>query len=448
MSNEEEHTLIRDIFYSGKDTDEDVDPADANKECLDLYLPAGVHFERCNDTENGPLRPSSKNRANPDQKVPFVIFVHGGGWRRGDRQVWQHFLSCWDTNIFLAMVSWYYGWYSNVGECLANSGIACAVVSYPLVTINIAIILWEKMTSFLGGVCMSCVLSGIVMFLYGNPSISSVLWTGLLSYSVFIMVLMFVRTVSYRMNAGRRNLLWLIFGGVSFVIWAATDDYLYYISIFSTIYTQSILISKKIILPPVTHADQIKAVKSAIGWCNALCDKSDYFSDIILMGHSAGGHLVSLVSLEPQNHCQRVKGVISISGVYDLQKLATGLLKYVYLHPIFGTDPSFWLAYSPRHIAKCQADYKRPPYLLVNADQDMHLIKDAKDLSETFNEHNISHRLMYILNPSQRLETNAVKKITLNGDDHWKGDGGLQTFIMKCHSSQMHQIPIKLEKSQ
>jgi len=51
-------------------------------------------------------------------KAPVIFFVHGGGWKRGDRK-WKHWLS---GNKL----------YQNVGQAFAKRGFVCVVISYRL----------------------------------------------------------------------------------------------------------------------------------------------------------------------------------------------------------------------------------------------------------------------------------------------------------------------------
>lgn len=67
--------------------------SDHPKHKLDLFLPPGERHG-----------------------IPFVLFIHGGYWREGDRR-------------FLHPVT---GLYSNIGEALARAGIGVAVISYRL----------------------------------------------------------------------------------------------------------------------------------------------------------------------------------------------------------------------------------------------------------------------------------------------------------------------------
>ena len=74
--------------------------ADAEKHRLDLYLPVGEGW-------------------------PMVVFVHGGGWRTGDKN-----LRVGGADI-----------YANIGRYLARRGIGAAVINYRLLP-NVDV--WEQ----------------------------------------------------------------------------------------------------------------------------------------------------------------------------------------------------------------------------------------------------------------------------------------------------------------
>ena len=82
-----------------------------NKHLLDVYLP---------EKEIG-CRPP-----------PVVFFVHGGGWRRGHKNGWKHYLSSYDTNLFVYLLLRLFGVYDNVGRAFSRAGVACVVPSYRL----------------------------------------------------------------------------------------------------------------------------------------------------------------------------------------------------------------------------------------------------------------------------------------------------------------------------
>lgn len=68
----------------------------------------------------------------------------------------------------------------------------------------------------------------------------------------------------------------------------------------------------------------------------------------ILMGHSAGAHLVSLLNSSPQlQGSLRWLGVVALdSAAFDVEMIMQGRHMRLYDEP-FGTDPAFWRAASP-----------------------------------------------------------------------------------------------------
>lgn len=68
----------------------------------------------------------------------------------------------------------------------------------------------------------------------------------------------------------------------------------------------------------------------------------------ILMGHSAGAHLVSLLNSSPQlQGAARWLGVVALdSAAFDVEMIMQGRHMRLYDEP-FGTDPAFWRAASP-----------------------------------------------------------------------------------------------------
>jgi acetyl esterase/lipase len=77
--------------------------------------------------------------------------------------------------------------------------------------------------------------------------------------------------------------------------------------------------------PEVKHPEHIKDVARAAAWIHSHIEECGGRRDqFFLMGHSAGGHLVSLLATDPQYLLAEglspniIKGVISISGVYRI----------------------------------------------------------------------------------------------------------------------------------
>lgn len=80
------------------------------------------------------------------------------------------------------------------------------------------------------------------------------------------------------------------------------------------------------LIPSTTHEHQIRDVARAINWVSKNVSKyGGNTGQLFLAGHSAGGHLVSLISSnttylrELGLDSSLIKGVISISGVFDVR---------------------------------------------------------------------------------------------------------------------------------
>jgi len=108
------------------------------------------------------------------------------------------------------------------------------------------------------------------------------------------------------------------------------------------------------------HPEHAKDVARAVRW--AVAEGRSYNlnpTKLVLSGHSAGGHLVSLLATDPAYleevglSSSTIKGVISISGVYDVPALGkSGWQKVLYLEPAFGKDSKLWQEASPLFQAK------------------------------------------------------------------------------------------------
>jgi len=126
--------------------------------------------------------------------------------------------------------------------------------------------------------------------------------------------------------------------------------------------------------PANRHPAQAEDVAAAVGYLIKHADEYGFDAKrVYLAGHSAGGHLASLVALD-RTYLNRqgmspkaLAGVISICGLYDLapswnvsdnQRQAT--------EKTFGYDPDILKKASPVHYVHAGA----PPFLLLNAFQD------------------------------------------------------------------------------
>ena len=114
------------------------------------------------------------------------------------------------------------------------------------------------------------------------------------------------------------------------------------------------------------HPAHIQDVARAFAWTCANIGKYSGSPDqIFCMGHSAGGHLVSLLATDEsylkaeKRSFADIKGVISISGVYTIVPVGP-------LASAFGTDAEVCKKASPLFNVK----EKHPPFLILYADRD------------------------------------------------------------------------------
>lgn len=147
--------------------------------------------------------------------------------------------------------------------------------------------------------------------------------------------------------------------------------------------------------PRVRHPGHVEDVARAIAWTRK--NLGDYGADtkaLFLAGHSAGGHLVSLVALDErylEKHgldARDLAGVITISGVYDID--------HEVLKEVFGTSRKAWREASPITYVHGQA----PPFLILYAERDMDrqipLMEQAEELFEALRDEGVPARIQEI----------------------------------------------------
>jgi acetyl esterase/lipase len=117
--------------------------------------------------------------------------------------------------------------------------------------------------------------------------------------------------------------------------------------------------------PGVRHPEHIKDVARAFAWtCKHIGEYGGRADQVFACGHSAGGHLVSLLATDESYlkaeglSTRAIKGVMPISGVYDIpENLFPG---------VFGTDPELRKQAAP--LSHVHAG--TPPFLILYADKD------------------------------------------------------------------------------
>ncbi|MBU7018555.1 MAG: alpha/beta hydrolase [Theionarchaea archaeon] len=133
--------------------------------------------------------------------------------------------------------------------------------------------------------------------------------------------------------------------------------------------------------PHVMHPEHACDVSRAFSWIYTTIEKYRGRKDsIYLAGHSSGAHLSALVALDEKYLCHTslVKGVICISGIYDITSMVNTPWGRSFIHTAFGENPTTWNEASPiSHVKESIV-----PFLIVTAEKDFDPIKkQAKTFS-------------------------------------------------------------------
>jgi acetyl esterase/lipase len=148
--------------------------------------------------------------------------------------------------------------------------------------------------------------------------------------------------------------------------------------------------------PRVKHPGHVEDVASAIAWVKGNIAKYGADPDtIFIAGHSAGGHLVSLVALDGKylkkhgiDPNKDLAGVVSISGVYRIN--------HHVLDPVFTDNKKAWEDASPiNHISK-----DSPPFLILYAEHEMQgkipLVEQAEEFYESLQDAGVDSKIRQI----------------------------------------------------
>jgi acetyl esterase/lipase len=164
--------------------------------------------------------------------------------------------------------------------------------------------------------------------------------------------------------------------------------------------------------PPARHPAQARDVARAVAWVRDHVGEYGGRTDqLFLMGHSAGGHLVSLLAAdgrllrESGVRPEAIKGVISVSGVYRVTDVSLdAVLKTpgmeasltVTANPftlVFGADPEICRHASP--LTHVRAGM--PPFLIAFAEHELPTLADmAADFDAALREHGCPGRLLKV----------------------------------------------------
>jgi acetyl esterase/lipase len=163
--------------------------------------------------------------------------------------------------------------------------------------------------------------------------------------------------------------------------------------------------------PPACYQD----LQCAIRWVHAHKDKYPIDTErIFLIGMSAGGHLVSLAATLGDGpfprtggypkHSNDIRGVISLSGPYDLEKLSWGNL----WKPATGDQLAARKLASPiQHVSA-----KTKPILILHSDNDGSVpVQQAKEMAAALEKVKARHRLsIYSKKGHMRITEDVIKE--------------------------------------
>jgi acetyl esterase/lipase len=130
------------------------------------------------------------------------------------------------------------------------------------------------------------------------------------------------------------------------------------------------------LMPGAAHPAQIEDATAAVDWViRNIAQHGGDVKRIYVSGHSAGGHLAAYVGLE-KRFWPSIKGVLALSGVYDVSAIAgfqTGGVDGSPMHRIAAGAPAFLITY-------CQNDYPTLPAQARNFDEALRAAKIPSEL--------------------------------------------------------------------
>ena len=163
------------------------------------------------------------------------------------------------------------------------------------------------------------------------------------------------------------------------------------------------------LMPQNPHPAQIEDLAAAFAWiARNISERGGDASRIYLSGHSSGAHLAALLALD-EKYLQKfdlarntIRGVIAMSGVYDVDKLDTFL--------VAGGDKSNRTDASPSAHAHSGA----PPFLISYCQWDYFgLPKQARDFTLTLKKNFVAAQLLYV--PGENHISEVISLVQENG---------------------------------
>lgn len=143
--------------------------------------------------------------------------------------------------------------------------------------------------------------------------------------------------------------------------------------------------------PRTKHPEPARDAAHALKWVirNTHAFQGDDGA-VFVSGHSAGGHLASLIALDSKYlrnlglKADSIKGVIGICGVYDLAHFASRnwMAEHLMTRAAFGERSRARAEASPVTYVRRGA----PPFLLLNAEEDERLEEESEELASRLRE--------------------------------------------------------------
>lgn len=127
--------------------------------------------------------------------------------------------------------------------------------------------------------------------------------------------------------------------------------------------------------PAVQHPAHIQDTLEAIEFLAHDPPKKNVYdpSKLYLIGHSAGGHIVTSLLLDSTYASKAhayVRGVVGADGIYDLPLLLKRYPNYDFVAQAFGSDPSLYADASPVTQSPEPSLMPLPPMLIVHSLED------------------------------------------------------------------------------
>ncbi len=147
--------------------------------------------------------------------------------------------------------------------------------------------------------------------------------------------------------------------------------------------------------PEFSHPAHTQDGAMAVAWLkNHIADYGGNPNVLFLTGHSAGGHMVSLLTLDSQYLSAVdvdptiIKGVISYSGLYWIDDWIMGWAKNA-----FSDDEAERRAVSPIHLVESATEAgDMPPFLMIASENDYpELLVEQAEMGKKLDEHGVDY---------------------------------------------------------